>query len=254
MDVVEAASQPALVAIQGPAGQPGRPGPAIPGHDPVVQRAERRQLLVVGRDGRQALEGVAEVVPEESRQPAGEWWGIRGERRRIEPGDEAARDGERVRSGRRGLQDGDRVGREVGPAGVASGRALEQADPGQVAERFDDIDRSSGPRWMPGGDGPGRVRVVGPAWRRGSPPDDAVASTARRYDARMRARDLGIAIGRGRPGRTTPSTCAGVTVGHTTLIEGEGPLRVGEGPIRTGVTVVVPGPDPSVRYFAGSTA
>ena len=33
---------------------------------------------------------------------------------------------------------------------------------------------------------------------------------------------------------------AGVRVGHTTLISGDGPLRPGEGPIRTGVTVVVP--------------
>jgi D-aminopeptidase len=33
---------------------------------------------------------------------------------------------------------------------------------------------------------------------------------------------------------------AGVAVGHTTLIEGDGPLRPGIGPIRTGVTVVVP--------------
>jgi len=33
---------------------------------------------------------------------------------------------------------------------------------------------------------------------------------------------------------------AGVRVGHTTLISGEGPLRPGEGPVRTGVTVIVP--------------
>ena len=53
----------------------------------------------------------------------------------------------------------------------------------------------------------------------------------------MRARDLGIAIGRGTPGPNNAITdVTGVTVGHTTLIEGEGPLRVGEGPIRTGVT------------------
>ena len=89
----------------------------------------------------------------------------------------------------------------------------------------------------------------------GSPPDDtAVRRDGRRYDARMRARDLGIAIGRGTPGPNNAIDVTGVTVGHTTLIEGEGPLRGGEGPIRTGVTVVVPGPDPSVRYFAGSTA
>ena len=36
------------------------------------------------------------------------------------------------------------------------------------------------------------------------------------------------------------SDVAGVRVGHTTLISGEGPLRPGSGPIRTGVTVVVP--------------
>jgi D-aminopeptidase len=69
----------------------------------------------------------------------------------------------------------------------------------------------------------------------------------------MRARDLGIAIGRGTPGRDNAITdVAGVSVGHTTLIEGDGPLRVGQGPIRTGVTVVVPGPDSGARYFAGS--
>ena len=33
---------------------------------------------------------------------------------------------------------------------------------------------------------------------------------------------------------------AGVRVGHTTLISGDGPLQPGQGPVRTGVTVVVP--------------
>jgi D-aminopeptidase len=63
--------------------------------------------------------------------------------------------------------------------------------------------------------------------------------------AAMRARDLGIAFGRGRPGPFNAITdVAGVRVGHTTLIEGDGPLVVGRGPIRTGVTVVTPrGPD-----------
>ena len=31
-----------------------------------------------------------------------------------------------------------------------------------------------------------------------------------------------------------------MTVGHTTLIRGDGPLVVGQGPVRTGVTVVCP--------------
>jgi D-aminopeptidase len=57
----------------------------------------------------------------------------------------------------------------------------------------------------------------------------------------MRARDLGIRIGRMEPGPNNAITdVAGVRVGHTTLIRGDGPLRVGEGPVRTGVTVVIP--------------
>jgi D-aminopeptidase len=57
----------------------------------------------------------------------------------------------------------------------------------------------------------------------------------------MRARDLGIRIGLGTPGPHNAITdVAGLTVGHTTLIEGDGPLVTGRGPIRTGVTVVCP--------------
>ncbi len=57
----------------------------------------------------------------------------------------------------------------------------------------------------------------------------------------MRTRDLGIAIGQGRPGPANAITdVPGVRVGHTTIIEGDGPLVVGRGPIRTGVTVIVP--------------
>ena len=70
----------------------------------------------------------------------------------------------------------------------------------------------------------------------------------------MRARDLGIVIGRGRPGPHNAITdVPGVRVGHTTLIEGDGPLVTGRGPIRTGVTVVVPrGPaDLHEPVFAG---
>jgi D-aminopeptidase len=57
----------------------------------------------------------------------------------------------------------------------------------------------------------------------------------------MRARELGIEIGRGASGPNNAITdVAGVRVGHTTLIEGEGKLVTGQGPVRTGVTVVVP--------------
>jgi D-aminopeptidase len=57
----------------------------------------------------------------------------------------------------------------------------------------------------------------------------------------MRARELGIRIGRLEPGQLDAITdVAGVRVGHTTLISGDGPLRPGAGPVRTGVTVIVP--------------
>ena len=71
----------------------------------------------------------------------------------------------------------------------------------------------------------------------------------------VRARDLGIVIGEGRPGPWNAITdVAGVRVGHTTLIRGDGPLVVGEGPVRTGVTVIVPhdGNVWSEPVFAGS--
>ena len=57
----------------------------------------------------------------------------------------------------------------------------------------------------------------------------------------MRARELGIRIGRMEPGPLDAITdVAGVRVGHTTLISGDGPLRPGSGPVRTGVTAIVP--------------
>jgi D-aminopeptidase len=63
-------------------------------------------------------------------------------------------------------------------------------------------------------------------------------------DPRLRARALGIVIGSYPPGPLNAITdVAGVTVGQTTLISGEGPLKPGLGPIRTGVTVVMPRDD-----------
>jgi len=57
----------------------------------------------------------------------------------------------------------------------------------------------------------------------------------------VRARDLGIVIGRGRPGPMNAITdVSGVRVGYSTIVRGDGPLVVGEGPVRTGVTMIVP--------------
>jgi len=58
--------------------------------------------------------------------------------------------------------------------------------------------------------------------------------------AKPRARDLGVPFD-GTPGPLNAITdVSGVTVGHTTLISGEGKLQVGKGPVRTGVTAVLP--------------
>lgn len=71
--------------------------------------------------------------------------------------------------------------------------------------------------------------------------------------AKPRARDLGVPFD-GTPGPLNAITdVTGVTVGHTTLISGEGKLEVGKGPVRTGVTAVLPrGKDAAdASVFAG---
>jgi D-aminopeptidase len=71
----------------------------------------------------------------------------------------------------------------------------------------------------------------------------------------LRARDLGIAVGTGRPGPGNAITdVPGVQVGMSTLIEGDGALEVGRGPVRTGVTMVLPHGDGiwDAPVFAGS--
>jgi D-aminopeptidase len=65
-----------------------------------------------------------------------------------------------------------------------------------------------------------------------------------------RARDLGIPFD-GTPGPLNAITdVAGVLVGQTTLIEGNGKLVVGQGPVRTGVTAVLPRGADSIRHFS----
>jgi D-aminopeptidase len=74
--------------------------------------------------------------------------------------------------------------------------------------------------------------------------DSSLSGGTEPKEPRLRARDVGIIIGRYQPGPHNAITdVAGVTVGHTTLIRGDGPLRPGEGPVRTGVTVVIPRDD-----------
>jgi D-aminopeptidase len=67
-----------------------------------------------------------------------------------------------------------------------------------------------------------------------------------------RARDLGIPFD-GVPGPLNAITdVAGVEVGLTTLISGDGPLKVGSGPVRTGVTAILPrGKTSKDQVFAG---
>src|SRR5436305_4765633 len=71
-------------------------------------------------------------------------------------------------------------------------------------------------------------------------------------DPALRARDLGVPFD-GTPGPLNAITdVPGVEVGQTTLIQGEGVLRVGEGPVRTGVTAILPrGKDGLAPVYAG---
>ena len=56
----------------------------------------------------------------------------------------------------------------------------------------------------------------------------------------VRARELGIPFD-GKPGPLNAITdVAGVTVGYSTIISGDGKLEVGKGPVRTGVTAILP--------------
>ncbi|MDP9472694.1 MAG: P1 family peptidase [Chloroflexota bacterium] len=58
---------------------------------------------------------------------------------------------------------------------------------------------------------------------------------------RRRLRDLGITVGTLPTGPLNAITdVPGVRVGHTTIVHGEGPLKVGQGPVRTGVTAIHP--------------
>ena len=68
-----------------------------------------------------------------------------------------------------------------------------------------------------------------------------------------RAADIGLKF----PGTPATHNCItdvkGVSVGYTTIIEGEGKLVVGEGPVRTGVTAILPRPGREIcqPVFAG---
>src|ERR1700688_4117360 len=67
-----------------------------------------------------------------------------------------------------------------------------------------------------------------------------------------RARDLGIPFD-GNPGTYNAITdVKGVEVGHSTIISGDGALKVGVGPVRTGVTALLPrGKESTDLAFAG---
>ena len=72
------------------------------------------------------------------------------------------------------------------------------------------------------------------------------------WGQKPRARDLGVPFD-GQPGPLNAITdIKGVEVGHTTLISGDGALKVGVGPVRTGVTAILPrGKKSRDAVFAG---
>ena len=85
-----------------------------------------------------------------------------------------------------------------------------------------------------------------------APIRSSVAAPGEQGPSRPRARDLGIPF-EGTPGRHNAITdVAGVEVGHTTLVSGDGPLVQGKGPVRTGITAILPrGRAVGVPVFAG---
>ncbi|MFD2205660.1 P1 family peptidase [Kiloniella antarctica] len=70
---------------------------------------------------------------------------------------------------------------------------------------------------------------------------------------KTRAAGLGLKFPGVKGENNSITDVAGVSVGYTTLIEGEGPLRVGAGPVRTGVTAILPRPRTDIcrPVFAG---
>jgi D-aminopeptidase len=71
-------------------------------------------------------------------------------------------------------------------------------------------------------------------------PQQAPPAISKTEKKSIRARDLGIPFD-GMPGQFNAITdVAGVEVGYTTLISGQGKLVAGKGPVRTGVTAIIP--------------
>jgi len=82
-----------------------------------------------------------------------------------------------------------------------------------------------------------------------------VAASANAQRAtRVRTRDLGLTIGVLSPGPLNAITdVAGVLVGHSTIVRGNGPVKIGDGPVRTGVTAVLPRKDIWFNAVFGAT-
>ena len=74
----------------------------------------------------------------------------------------------------------------------------------------------------------------------GAPPAHLATPHLATPGGQTRARALGIPFD-GAPGELNAITdLAGIEIGYSTIIRGEGPLVVGEGPVRTGVTAILP--------------
>lgn len=80
-----------------------------------------------------------------------------------------------------------------------------------------------------------------------------MASTHITRSGKPRARALGLNF-EGKPGpRNNITDVDGVSVGYSTIVEGDGALRIGHGPVRTGVTAILPRrpENLSIPVFAG---
>lgn len=94
------------------------------------------------------------------------------------------------------------------------------------------------------------MNIIGVCWRLALVAGSLVPLIAFGQDD-PRARGLGVPFGGSPDPLNSITDVAGVTVGHKTLISGDGPLKVGVGPVRTGVTAILPRGKTHDPVFAG---
>ena len=141
-DVVPAGHEALPVAIDGARGEPHLPAAVVDGDHLVVQaKAQLRQPLIDGGQGREVLQPAAKIVTKEAHQAPAEGHGEGTARRRVHPGEEPASVGERIRPVAGRLEHLQRVGGEVAPPRPTSrAGTLQEGQAGPCAEALGQVE------------------------------------------------------------------------------------------------------------------